>query len=172
MAKNIECPECKTSNTSKTKYCKNCGHSFVKGETNITVDRTQVYKILCYISFLWIVALCVPERKDKKLQFHVAQGLVLSVLSTIAGIVFGIVNSIIKSALTYDKTKYIWGIAYKETVTSPVAGVIATILYLGLFVGTLYFAINGIRNILDDKEKSLPYIGKYGEQVKKLIFKK
>lgn len=167
----IECPECKTKNKKGVKYCKECGRSFVEGEISINVSRLQLYKILCYVGFLWVIGFFVPEKKQKSLKYHIGQGIILSVYIIFSSLIVSLVNRLIKSLLTYEKTSYVWGIAYKEVIVSPFASFITGLFTLALLVSIGFLIYKGIKTSDDEKNTPLPFIGKYGEYISKKIIK-
>jgi len=49
--------------------------------------NVKLYAILAYICPLWIIGLLVEEKNNELLRFHVNQGIVLTIIGTIASII-------------------------------------------------------------------------------------
>ena len=120
-----------------------------KEETaNKKSDNIKIYKILSYIGFLWIIGLFVPEKNDKKLRFHVGQGIIVSIVNNL------IVANIFRHEIMY------FGYPTGVYNVSGVGVAIQTILNLALVAATIAYAVIGIMNVVNNKEKELPIIGK------------
>lgn len=131
-----------------------------KEETaNKKSDNIKIYKILSYIGFLWIIGLFVPEKNDKKLRFHVGQGIILTIFEFCASFVVSIVNNLIVANIFRHEIMY-FGYPTGVYNVSGVGVAIQTILNLALVAVTIAYAVIGIMNVVNNKEKELPIIGK------------
>lgn len=111
----------------------------------------RVYNVLSYIAILWLVGLLGPDKDNKKVRFHVGQG----ILVTLLWLVVIIINNLFVANL-FRSTYVVWGITY----TTGISGLGYTIM--GLFsMVPLAFSIIGIINALNENENELPIIGKY-----------
>lgn len=121
---------------------------------------TKIFKILSYVSILWIVGAISPYRNEKDVQFHVNQGKILTVFF------------VVFFALAIILDKFLFANVF---VTKIVSGGTEAIKYVrndaGRIIGDsvktavviiyiIYSAI-GIKNAIQLKEKSLPFIGRY-----------
>lgn len=112
------------------------------------IDDKKIFSILSYISILCLIPL-LTKKDDPFIFFHAKQGLVLF----IAEIAWYIINRII--AGIFLGNIYTFGFL-------TIWGLIATIVNLGLLV----LAIIGIANVIGNKKKELPLIGKFAGSIK------
>lgn len=117
-----------------------------KGETKM--DDKKVFGVLSYLSILCLVPLFV-KKDDEFIYFHAKQGLVLF----IAEIAWYILNRIILGI--FLGSIFTWGFL-------SLWGLINTLVNLGFLV----LAILGIINVIQDKKKELPLIGKFADKIK------
>jgi uncharacterized membrane protein len=118
--------------------------------TNNSVNEKNIklYSILAYIGILWIVGCLVKEKNDKKLRFHVGQGMLITLLN----IAVTAVNRIVIYNV-FTNTTVVFGTAVKTVSSTGYA--IASLLSLA----PLVFMIIGIVNAANNKEQELPLIG-------------
>jgi len=109
------------------------------------MSENKLWGILSYISILCLIPLFTKKDNDF-VYFHAKQGLVLF----IAEIIWYVITSIVSALFL------------KNIVALSIWGVIATLVYLGLVI----LAILGIINVVQDKKKELPLIGKFSEKIK------
>lgn len=111
----------------------------------------RVYNVLSYIAILWLVGLLGPDKDNKKVRFHVGQG----ILVTILWLVVVLINNLFVANI-FRSTYMVWGVTY----TTGISSLGYTIM--GLFsLVPLAFSIIGIINALNENENELPIIGKY-----------
>lgn len=129
----------------------------IKKETKKQKEKSQtktdvkVYNVLSYISILWLVGLLGPDKDNKKVRFHVGQG----ILVTLLGAVVTVINTVIVANL-FRNTYTVAGITYTTGISSlgdTVMGLLSLI--------PVVFSIIGIINACNDHEYELPIIGKY-----------
>lgn len=136
--------EIKSNQTKKT-------NSKTKEKVEQTKTDIKVYNVLSYIAILWLVGLLGPDKDNKKVRFHVGQG----ILVTLLWFVIIIINNLFIANI-FRSTYMVWGVTY-TTGISPLGYSI-----MGLFsLIPLSFSIIGIINALNDNENELPIIGKY-----------
>ncbi|HOK97462.1 MAG TPA: hypothetical protein PLR14_01675 [Candidatus Paceibacterota bacterium] len=109
------------------------------------MSENKLWGILSYISILCLIPLFTKKDNDF-VYFHAKQGLVLF----IAEIIWYVITSIVSALFL------------KNIVALSIWGVIATLVNLGLVI----LAILGIINVVQDKKKELPLIGKFSEKIK------
>ena len=120
-------------------------------DNNSVNDRNiRIYSVLAYIGILWIVGLLVKEKNDKRLRFHVGQGMLI----TITSIAISILNNVVVYNI-FTTTQYLFGTTVR--VASPTGRAIGGLL--GLI--PLALMIFGIVKAANNKEEELPVIGKY-----------
>jgi len=112
------------------------------------MEENKLWGILSYISILCLIPLFTKKDNDF-VYFHAKQGLVLF----IAEIIWYIINRIISGIF--------WRSAFTIGFYS-IWSLIAILVNLGLLV----LAIIGIANVIGDKKKELPLIGKFSEKIK------
>ncbi len=122
----------------------------MENNVNSTSSNVKLYSILSYIGILWIVGLLVKEKSDKTVRFHVGQGMLLTLLN----IVIGVINRAIIGNI-FSVTEYVLGVPYRTV--SGLGLAIEFILSLIPFV----LMIIGIVNASKCKEEELPVIGKF-----------
>ena len=117
---------------------------------NTANDSTKIYKILAYISILWIIGLLVQEKNDPKVRFHVGQGILLNIYF-IAVYIIAIVVAVIMFI--------IGGII--SGIIGTLISVLAGFLIFAAWVSWLVLAIMGILSVIKGTDKPLPLIGKF-----------
>ena len=121
----------------------------VTNATNSTNDKNvKLYSILAYIGILWIIGLLVKEKTDKRLRFHVGQG----ILVTLSNVAINLINRLVIYNI-FTKTTYVLGSSITTVSSTGIA--IAGLLSLV----PLVFMIIGIVNAANNKENELPLIG-------------
>lgn len=103
------------------------------------ITDLKIYMLISYIWFFFIIGLFCPEKNNKKLKFHVGQGMIFTVFSFLLGIVTSIITDIMNPFIPFIKTIF---------------NIILLIINLGLI-------IYGMVNVIHDSEEKLPIIGKY-----------
>ncbi len=144
------CKKCGTQLPEEAKNCPNCGESVgfdasaaINNLTN-TADTTSSFdpkdiadnKIMAVLAYLWLLFLIplLAAPQSPYARFHTNQGIVLFLVSIVAGIVGGILLLI------------------------PILGwIVSSLLNLALFV----LMILGIVNAVQGKAKELPLIGRF-----------
>lgn len=122
--------------------------SKLKKQTNTDM---KVYNILSYIAILWLVGFLGPDKDNKKVRFHVGQGILVTILWAIVSII----NNVIIANI-FTNTYTVLGVTY----TTGISGLGYTIM--GAFsLIPVVFSIIGIINACNDRELELPIIGKY-----------
>ncbi len=122
-------------------------------------DNKKTYSILAYIGILWLIGLFVQEKNDPRVKFNVGQGIILSILSIGGLIVISILRAIFASIF---KTEIVlWG--YRTGTYETAGWVIALfgLLSWALGIAVLVLMIMGIMNVVNNKDKPLPIIGKF-----------
>ncbi len=123
-------------------------------------DNRKTYSILAYIGIFWLFGmLAAPEKFDRRVRFHVGQGIMASIVSAACCIVAAILSAIFNSLFTTETTIFGYGTGYYET--SPVAEAISTLLWLAAAGITVFFAVYGIIKIRHNEDGYLPLIGKF-----------
>ena len=121
-------------------------------------DDIKIFKIISYLG-LWIVGLFVKQKNDKKLKFHVGQGIILSIYCVISNLVKIIITELANSIFKYEYN--ILGIKTVVLHLNTMGKIIVTTVSLVQVLSIILFAIIGIRNVLNDKQKELPIIGRF-----------
>ena len=123
-------------------------------------DNRKIYSILSYVGILWLVGMFAsPEKDDPKVRFHVGQGIILSIVYAGLWIVISILTGILGSIFTTDYGFGYFGSLYRGP--APFVGIISMLLFLALTAMFIYFLVVGIMNVQNDRQKQLPFIGKY-----------
>ena len=110
----------------------------------------KLISALCYflVGIIWYL-IDEDAKKDPQIQFHANQGTVFLIAALIYGIIFTILMTIVTVIFSLI----------------PVIGpIIITIIGLLRFV-PLIFAIIGVLNAIQEKEKELPIIGHYAKKL-------
>lgn len=122
----------------------------VKKNDGVNEKNIKLYSVLAYIGFLWIVGLCVKEKDNKTLRFHVGQG----IIATICSIIISLFNNIVTYNI-FSTTQYVFGVPYRAvTGFGRLIGGLLSLIPLALM-------IIGIVNAANNKEEELPIVGKY-----------
>jgi len=121
-------------------------------------DDIKIFKIISYLG-LWIVGLFVKQKNDKKLKFHVGQGIILSIYCVASNLVKIIITELANSIFKYEYN--ILGIKTVVLHLNTMGKIIVTTVSLVQVLSIILFAIIGIRNVLNDKQKELPIIGRF-----------
>ena len=100
------------------------------------IEKNKLMSILCYIWILWLVPL-FAAKNSKYARFHVNQGIILSIVSTVIGIAMAILVNI-------PLIGWLFGIV------SGIPGLVC-----------LALAVLGIYNVIMGNAKELPFIGGY-----------
>lgn len=124
------------------------GKSQVKNQTSTDV---KVYNILSYIAILWLVGLLGSDKDNKKVRFHVGQGILVTLLWAIVSTI----NDVLVANI-FRSTYTVLGVTY----TTGISGLGYTIMVV-LSLIPVVFSIIGIINACNDNENELPIIGKY-----------
>lgn len=114
----------------------------------IKMDEKKVFGILSYLSILCLIPLFL-KKDDEFVYFHAKQGLVLF----IAEIAWYILNRFILAI--FLSSIFTWGFF-------SIWGLINTLVNLGFLV----LLILGIINVIQNKKKELPLIGKFAHNIK------
>lgn len=122
----------------------------MENNVNSTSSNVKLYSILSYIGILWIVGLLVKEKSDKTVRFHVGQGMLLTLLN----IVIGVINRAIIGNI-FSVTEYVLGVPYRT-----VSGLGLAIEFIFSLIPFVLMII-GIVNASKCKEEELPVIGKF-----------
>ncbi|MDP4119931.1 MAG: hypothetical protein Q8876_02610 [Bacillota bacterium] len=128
----------------------------------IVSNNSKLYKILSYISILWIIGLVVsPEKNQPSVRFHVGQGIVLTIFSVVLKIVVTIINAIVNAIIQgVFITRVGFGYAYYST-PSAFAICISGLFSFLAWAAVITLAIIGIVNVVNEKDKELPFIGRF-----------
>ena len=123
-------------------------------------DNSKIYKILSYVGILWLIGLFVtPEKNDPKVKFHVGQGMIASIVYVALLIINAILTAILGSIFTVQSFGY-WGVG-SYAMPSPFVGVLSLILSLAIWALVIIWFVVGLMNVLNDREKPLPIVGKF-----------
>ncbi|HPC31286.1 MAG TPA: DUF4870 domain-containing protein [Candidatus Paceibacterota bacterium] len=109
------------------------------------MNENKLWGILSYISLLCLIPLFTKKDNDF-VYFHAKQGLVLFITEIIWYVITSIVSALF----------------LQNIVVLSIWGVIATLVELGLVI----LVILGIVNVVQNKKKELPLIGKFSEKIK------
>ncbi len=124
------------------------------------IENIKAYKILSYIGILWLIGLLVPEKDEKDLKFHVGQGIILSIVELLLSFFSSIINTFFVGLIFREEIYYNTQPTGIYTL-SIFGSLISTVLKLSIVGIVIYFMVIGITNVLNNKQKELPIIGKY-----------
>lgn len=113
---------------------------------------TKLYCALCYLGILWVIGLIV-DRQNPVTRFHVNQGILLTILCAVLGIITGIWHAIFNAIFG------VWAAGFWAGVLWP--GRILNALFssvVGIII--LVYILIGIAHAVTGKQKPLPIIGK------------
>ncbi len=106
------------------------------------MQKNKLFHILSYIPLLFLLSLFIPDKNSPAVRFHCGQGMMLTL--------FFIVCSILTRV--FDLTLG-WLPLLGHILVSVFSAVVG--------VASLALMVVGILNAAHDKEKPLPFIGKY-----------
>lgn len=101
--------------------------------------REKIYCILAYIYILWLVGL-LSDKENRKVRFHVNQGIILSIVLFSSLIIINILSIILYSI-------------------APILASLTAFLQLTWICASIAFISIGIINVLKDNMIPLPLIG-------------
>jgi len=146
------CEYCGNGLVADAEFCPKCGKLVGNKKTasQSSANNNKVFNILSYIGILWLIGMFCESKNDKDVRFHVGQGILISILEVVVGLINGLViANVFVTRHTY------WYYTYTET--SALGYVLMTLLSLV----PLAFAILGIVNAVKGEKKELPIIGKW-----------
>lgn len=123
---------------------------------NVVIQNTQkpdtkLYRILSYIGFLWVVGLCVNEKNEPEVKFHVGQGIILTIaqlganaILSIIGFFVGVIFGLLGSDFLIGISKMLFGM-----------------LNGAVSIAAFALMIIGIINANNNENKELPVIGRF-----------
>ncbi len=121
---------------------------------------TRVFKILSYILFFWLIGLFSPYRNERDVKHHINQGINLSVFFTILIIITILLDKLLFANIFTDKIIN-EGTGSIRYIRNEMSNIVSNIIYgLVILINFIYAAI-GINNVLKNKEKKLPIIGRF-----------
>lgn len=136
--------ETKTKSTAKT----------------VKSNEVKTYSILSYIGILWIIGLFVPQKDDKSLKFHIGQGMILTILEVGLGIISSILNSVLIANI-FRQEIITWGMNTGVYTVGTFGLVLMGLISWTVTIIAIVYAVIGISNVLNNKQKELPIIGKF-----------
>ena len=113
------------------------------------IEKNKVMAILSYI--LPFIPYFV-EKDSKWVKYHSTQGMNLLVIS----IAFAIINTILRSVITVNRTVTVWGLTSSVRVTPGWLSLPLNLISLAIGV----LAVIGIINVINGKAKELPFVNK------------
>jgi len=133
------------------------------------IKSNKIVTLFAYVSLLisvpilgnlllLIPILCAP--KSKFARYHANQGLILTIAYYAIWLVLAIIGGIV-TLLTGLLASLGGGIAAVMAVIGTLIGLVLSLLEAANVVCVLGLAIVGLINVVTDKAKELPYIGKY-----------
>ena len=163
------CENCGKQLEESVKFCTSCGASYQTNdeenstsenlnESQVTTDHTSDFSktdieankgpaLLSYFGLLVLVPIFVAKHSPYA-RYHANQGLVLFVGMLVWGIIDGVVTALLRALL--GNALGLWEIY-------SLCGTALNIVYVGFSV----LAVIGIINVLNERAKELPIIGKY-----------
>jgi len=170
------CSKCGNKNDVTSKFCVNCGEVIQNTDAakaspnnnegknqppvNQNNDPTKIFRVLSYISILWIVGLLCEQKNDENVKFHVGQGIILTIATTVLGVAGSLINSLI--IYNVFTTEEIWfGIATGIRTVSATGFFIGGMISLAIGIFSLFLIIKGIINAVNNKNEKLPLIGNW-----------
>ncbi len=163
----MNCENCNTFNKSESTICEKCGQSLKQevpiwmqaSDTAVNIkDETKIYKTLSYVFILWGVGMFLFPN-DKKLKFHIGQGMILTVITVVIGIIVFILNSVITSLFT--EKVYVFGMDTGDTEIALVGIISSAVINIFYIIFIIFYMIIGISNSKKKENVLLPLIGKY-----------
>lgn len=127
---------------------------------NKRIIDTKIFKVLSYIIIFWIIGLFSPYINEKEVKFHVGQGMILTVFIIMFATIIMIINRFVVANIFVNKILIGSGTSGKYMINQT-GVVIASGLRLLVVITYIVFAIIGILNVLKNKDKFLPIIGRY-----------
>ncbi len=114
--------------------------------------NSKIYWILCYLGILWLVGL-IADRENPKTRFHVNQGIILSILGAVLGVIYTLWRVVMNA---------IFGLWFLGGLIGvhPIGVALNTAFELTVSAIMIFYVIVGIRNAVNCREKTLPIIGK------------
>jgi uncharacterized membrane protein len=114
-------------------------------------DEGKVFAIIAYVlGILGFLIVLLAKRDNKFAMYHAKQSLVLNIAAIVGIIAVSIVGAIL-SVIPY---------------IGLIFSLLASLLILAVYIGTIVLWIIGIMNAAKNVEKPLPYIGQYAEKIK------
>ena len=105
------------------------------------MQNNKIFNILSYIPLLFIISLFIPQKNDADVKFHCGQGMLLTILDIVAGVLFSVLGIVLG-----------W---------IPLIGTIISIISSLVGIVVLILMIIGIINAATDKQAPLPVIGQF-----------
>ncbi len=106
------------------------------------MQKNKLFHILSYIPVLFLLSLFIPEKDNPAVRFHCGQGMMLTIFFIACSVLTRVFN------LTLG-----W---------LPLLGPVLVYLFSAAAgLASLALMVIGIANAASDKEKPLPFIGKY-----------
>lgn len=127
---------------------------------NKRIIDTKIFKVLSYIIIFWIIGLFSPYINEKEVKFHVGQGMILTVFIIMFATIIMIINRFVVANIFVNKILIGSGTSGKYMINQTGVA-IASGLRLLVVITYIVFAIIGILNVLKNKDKFLPIIGRY-----------
>lgn len=124
-----------------------------------TVD-IKIFKILSYVSILWIVGLISPYRNEKDVQFHVDQGKILTVFFVILLTLSILIDKVLLANIFVTKIM-VNGTDIVKYVRNDAGIILGQTIKIFLMLVYIVYSAIGIRNATLSANKTLPFIGRY-----------
>lgn len=138
-------------------FCTNCGTS---SNTNYKTQNTLLLRMLSYVGILWIIGLFSKYKNDLNLRFHVGQGIVLTIYSLIINLIRLVINNVIIFNL-FKEEQYILNHKTDVYILNDAGEKISNFILILCVASILIYMVIGIKNAARNKNKGLPFIGKY-----------
>lgn len=104
-----------------------------------SLSNEKIYCILSYIYIFWLIGL-LADKNNKTVLFHVNQGIILSTVSFFSLFIINILSNVLYSI-------------------APILASLSAFLEVLWLLFVFVFVIIGIKNVLLNRQKSLPVIG-------------
>ncbi len=128
---------------------------------------TKVFKVLSYVFIFWIIGLISPYRNEKDVKFHVGQGMSLTIFIIGLFILVIVIDEVLVSNL-FVNVIIESGANSGKYIENEMGSLIGQLLRGGVLLLYILFDAIGIINVIKEREKALPIIGRYSFISKKL----
>ncbi len=121
---------------------------------------TKVFKVLSYVTILWLIGLMSPYRNEKDVKFHIKQGIILTIFIIIFACIILLINNLVINHVFVDRILQ-GANDFSAYSLNETGRLIKTLLNSLIFIVYVIFSLIGITNVLRGRDKFLPLIGKF-----------